>query len=151
MSDVPFTFPEIRTGQPVEVSFDNAFAKPALGFIQQCKTNTCSVLVWSRRGDTAFPIIIPDCRHKDDPRVKENPHWLGEEPRGRALFRAALSPNEVTMQKRIAELESRVAKPEGDQLETLASILTDIPYHPQRGRPRKVAKPADTISETVEV
>jgi hypothetical protein len=126
-AEKPFTYPELIEGQTVQISFDNNFSKPTMGWVVQRKNNSCSVFMYSRpNGQNAVPVFVPDCRHRDDPRIKDNPTWLLEEPRGRGLFVPVLSPNESMLLARIAGLEKEMAdiRKESAGLRELFSQLT---------------------------
>lgn len=133
----PFNFPDLVEGQTVSISFDNNFSRPTMGWVVQKKNNSCAVFMYSRpNGQNAVPVFVPDCRHRDDPRVKENPTWLMEEPRGRGLFIPVLSPNEAMLLDRIAGLEKEMAEIR-TQSSSLRELFAQLTPEPKRKSSRE--------------
>ena len=103
---VSYEFPKIFPGQSVRVVSDhNQWGHPFMGLISRARRQSAEIMVFTQNG----PWLIPDCRHRYDPRVVDRPQWLTEDNRTRALF----EPNDIDLQNQ------RTA----DDIQTLFGIL----------------------------
>lgn len=82
VNDTGFVFPKLDCGQNVEVAWNIGFSKRRLGKVSQPKVSSCSIEVMTENGT----VMYRDCRHRNDPRLLNNPEWLAEDPNNRAIF-----------------------------------------------------------------
>lgn len=130
-----FTFPDIYACMPVEVSFDMNFSRPAAGMIHIPKQRSASV--WVMTHDHG-PVIVPHCRHKDDPWLKEHPTWLSENQGARAIFELSRIEMDRRQTKTMLESLFSLAAEQAKEIAALKAAAVnagDIPRGP--GRPRK--------------
>ena len=129
-------FPTIHNGMIVDVDFDPGFAKPVMGLIIKAKKRSAAVLTFPDMRQH----LITDCRHGDDPRIKENPKWASEDIRCRGLFRLNAAEFERVdtrekLQKLLGIVEMQAAQI-AELQEQLESIAPDE-NRPKRGRKLK--------------
>lgn len=143
----PFQIPPIQPGDPVVVAFEPGFSRPHLGWVMVAKKRSCQVLTWDTQGR---PLILTDCRHRTDPRLKEQPAWLKENPRQRALFELTESELE---RRRLAQQVAglmEIVQEQAKELDAMRKLLTTASSR-QNGAPKRRGRPPKNKAKVSEM
>lgn len=133
-------------GMAVDVSFDNNFGMPTLGFVWQVKNEMAVIQLQTvDRG----PVCIRFCRYRHDPYLKEHPEWVSPE---HAIFDFnELEKQRLEDRRKVDELYKIVTQLAADTVAD-KKPAADLNTDPQeasrsygRGRAKSIREPVEAM------